>query len=81
MLRILSILSDKFVHFLEEISIDKTWVRVGDCFKDYSTTFGPEKFPVKAFNYWSLINDIFQNFSFFQVLLSEEECSLKKCWS
>ena len=56
--------------FLEEGTIDKkTWARVGDCFRDYYATFGPEKIPVTAFNYWSLINDIIQNSSCFQDLV------------
>jgi hypothetical protein len=35
----------------------KRWHRVGACFEDYYEAFGPTKIPVKAFNYWSLIND------------------------
>ena len=56
--------------FPEEGTIDKkTWARVGDCFRDYYASFGSEKIPVTAFNYWSLINDIIQNSSCFQDLV------------
>lgn len=36
----------------------RCWQRVGDCLQDFYSSFGPQKVPVSAFNYWSLINDI-----------------------
>ncbi|XP_058152410.1 endogenous retrovirus group K member 5 Gag polyprotein-like [Dasypus novemcinctus] len=35
----------------------RCWKRVGDCLQDYYKTLGPEKFPVTAFSYWSLISE------------------------
>uniref|UniRef100_A0A8C9IA56 CCHC-type domain-containing protein n=1 Tax=Piliocolobus tephrosceles TaxID=591936 RepID=A0A8C9IA56_9PRIM len=45
--------------FPQEGTIDiKRWHRVGECFQDYYSTFGPEKVPVTAFSYWNSIKDI-----------------------
>ena len=50
--------------FPDEVTIDpKHWKRVGDAFQDYYRVMGPDKVPVTAFSYWSLINDFLKNLS------------------
>ncbi|XP_037382727.1 endogenous retrovirus group K member 10 Gag polyprotein-like [Talpa occidentalis] len=45
--------------FPKEGTIDeKRWQRVGDAVNEFYQVFGPEKFPVTAFSYWNLINDL-----------------------
>ncbi|XP_058162322.1 endogenous retrovirus group K member 8 Gag polyprotein-like [Dasypus novemcinctus] len=45
--------------FPEEGTIDeKCWNRVDNCLTDYYKTFGPQRVPVTAFNYWQLIQGI-----------------------
>lgn len=57
----------KFFNFLKDVcpwlpqegTIDeKRWKRVGDALNDYYRTFGPDKVPITAFNYWNCINDL-----------------------
>lgn len=57
----------KFFNFLKDVcpwlpqegTIDeKRWKRVGDALHDYYRTFGPDKVPITAFNYWNCINDL-----------------------
>lgn len=68
--------------FPREGSIDqKRWLRVGHCFKDYYEVLSPEKIPVTAFGYWSLINDILRitpEWPDLQHLVTEAERSLRE---
>ena len=41
----------------------KHWKWVGDAFQDYYRVMGPDKVPVTAFSYWSLINYLLKNLS------------------
>ncbi|AOS48102.1 gag protein [Simian retrovirus 8] len=59
LLKFFDFVKDTCPWFPQEGTIDiKRWLRVGDCFRDYYDTFGPEKVPVTAFSYWNLIKEL-----------------------
>lgn len=68
--------------FPQEGTIDqKRWLRVGDHSKDDYEALDPEKIPVTAFCFWSLINDILRTspgWAGFQHLVTEAERSLRE---
>lgn len=58
---------------------EKMWARVSECLKDFYRTFGPEKFPVPAFSYWNLINELPRGYKTLPDIQQKLNEVLKRC--
>ena len=56
------LIKDTCPWFSQEGSINiRSWNRVGDALGDFHRTFGPDKVPITAFAYWSLIKELLEH--------------------